>query len=377
MKKHKDIVKPENENALKHLFNRALLQRMSKAILQVYPKFQEKDFLALMPQLDKLEMKPRVRLIRDELKRQLPIDYPKALEILLKSSKHDKLDSFDLWPYTEFIQVHGLDHLQISLDALKEITQKFTAEWAVRPFLTKHQEKTLNYLNKCAQDKNVHIRRWASEGSRPRLPWGERLHSFVKDPEATLQILEKLKFDEELYVRKSVSNHLNDISKNHPEKVIKTLTAWKKQAGSQHAEKINWIIYRSLRSLIKEGHPGALKLIGISNDTKIKVQNFKISSKKIKMGERLDFEFQIKSRSNKSQKLVVDYIIHFVKANSSTAPKVFKLKNLDLPAGSDIKINKSHHMKAVTTRQYYAGEHWLEIQINGSKACKQNWFLKI
>ena len=377
MKKHKDDVKPENENALKHLFNRALLHRMSKAISQVYPKFQEKEFLAMMPKLEKLEMKPRVRLIRDELKRQLPNEYTKAIEILLKSAKNENLDSFDLWPFTDFVQTYGLEHLQISLDAMKELTQKFTAEWAIRPFLIKHPEKTLTYLKRCAQDRNVHVRRWASEGSRPRLPWGERLHSFVKDPEPTLKILEKLKFDNELYVRKSVSNHLNDITKDHPEKVIKTLALWKKESGNKHAEKIEWIIYRSLRSLIKEGHPGALKLIGISNNAQIKVREFKLHRNRIKLGEKLDFELVIKSGSNKSQKLVVDYIIHFVKSNSSTAPKVFKLKNIDLPAGETVKITKTHQMKPITTRKYYAGEHWLEIQINGAKIGKQKWILQV
>lgn len=369
--------KEENENAFKHHFNQAFLKRMSDSIAAIYPQFNSKEFLRLMPELKELEMKPRVLRLRDELRNQLPRDFKKALAVLLRSLELKKLNGFDLWPYTEFVQTYGLDHCELSLKTLTEFTKLFTAEWAVRPFIKKHPKETLHFLGECTKDTNVHIRRLASEGTRPRLPWGERLHEFIKDPEPTIRILENLKFDDELYVRKSVANHLNDIAKDNPARVIQVLTQWKKQAEKDQELKIQWIIQRSLRTLIKQGHPGALNLIGVSSEAKIQVTNFKVKQKKIRLGERLEFNFEIGSLAKRPQRLVVDYVVHFMKANKKTAPKVFKLKTFDLLPLGRIHFSKSHHIKKITTREYHPGLHSIEIQVNGAIVGRQNWVLEI
>jgi 3-methyladenine DNA glycosylase AlkC len=366
----------ENESALKHLFGPKLLKRVSDAIAKAYPAFDRRRFLALMPELASLEMKPRVRFLRDELKKLLPSDYSKALKILLESVRQGKLEGFELWPYTEFVQTYGLHDPALSLDALKELTPAFTSEWAVRPFIARDPSKTMKYLLACAGSKDEHVRRWASEGSRPRLPWGERLQEFVRDPSPTLPILEKLKFDPELYVRKSVCNHLNDIAKDHPELVVKILARWQKEAGQEHAAKIDWIVRRSLRTLIKQGHSGALKLIGVSRDAQIEFARFKVLRKTVRLGEHVDFEFEIRSLSPKAQKLVVDYVVHFVKANQGTAPKVFKLRTVELPGKATLSFAKSHPVKKITTRVYYPGTHFIEIQVNGIVAGKLSWKLE-
>jgi len=371
-----DIIE-ENENAFKHFFNEELLKRMGAALEKTAPSFNKKEFLAILPELKTLEMKPRVQMIRDEMHRQLPQTYPQALKILLKSAEVGKLDGFSLWPYMEFIQTYGFDDVKISLEALKKLTTLFTAEWAVRPFIIDHEKETLQFLKQCAVDKDVSVRRWASEGTRPRLPWGERLQSFVQDPSPALPILEILKFDPELFVRKSVSNHLNDIAKDHPDLVIKILTQWKKEAGTEHAAKIDWIIRHSLRTLIKNGNAKALKLIGVDHGAKVALKDLKLTKKNLKLEERLDFEFKLQSLSAKPQKLVVDYILHFVKANKKTSPKVFKLKNIELPAKGTLNIAKSHHLKKVTTRSYFSGLHFLEIQVNGVILKKIEWKLAV
>jgi 3-methyladenine DNA glycosylase AlkC len=374
----KPEIDPEsNPNAFKHFIGKDLLKRMSAAIAQVHPEFDRKRFEGLMKELEPLELKPRVRFLRDELRKQLPREYARALKVLLASTRGGTLKSFDLWPYTEFVQAYGLEERELSLDALKELTRLFTSEFAVRPFLKADPAKTLAYLKRCAKDPDEHVRRWASEGSRPRLPWGERLQDFVRDPSPTLEILELLKFDPELYVRKSVSNHLNDIAKDHSDLVVKTLSAWKKQAaGTEHEAKIAWTIHRALRTLIKAGHPGALKLIGVAGEAKIRFGGFAIAKKTLKIGDRIEFGFTIRSLSAKPQKLVVDYIIHFVKANRGTSPKVFKLKTLSLPAKAEIAIAKLHHLKKITTRTYYPGAHHIEIQINGRVVGRAGWELK-
>jgi 3-methyladenine DNA glycosylase AlkC len=365
-----------NPRALKHVFGRDLLERISDSVVTIYPEFGRESFVGLVLELDSLEMKQRVRVIRDELRRQLPDDYSEALYILLASARNDKLSGFDFWPYTEFVQTYGMDDVEASLDALKQLTKVFTSEWAVRPFIARYPEKTMRFLEQCAQDKDVHVRRWASEGSRPRLPWGERLQAFILDPLPTLGILEKLKCDPELFVRRSVANHLNDIAKDHPEFVVRTLARWESESSGDDRIKIDWIIRTSLRTLIKSGDLGALRLIGVER-ANIEIEQFKIMKDTVKLGDRLDFEVVIRSASTENQKLVIDYIIHFVKANASTAPKVFKGKTIQLPAKEVIRIVKHHDLKKINTREYYAGLHSLEIQINGVVAAKEDWMLEV
>jgi 3-methyladenine DNA glycosylase AlkC len=374
-KKGFDMSDQENANALKHMYDLKLLTKIANAILLAYPEFDARSFLSIKHELDALEMKARVYLIRERLYSLLPNDYSKALFIILRSARQGQLEGFALWPYTEFIQTYGLDDLDISLKGLRELTQAFTSEWGVRPFINKSPDKTIKFLKKCAIDKNVHVRRWASEGTRPRLPWGERLHQFIKDPSKTTPILEKLKFDSELYVRKSVSNHLNDIAKDHPEYVIRLLKKWSEQAGDKHREKIDWIIKRSLRTLIKDGNPAALKLVGVSTKANIKVKGLKIVKNRISVGDKLDFSFKIHSLSKRPQKLVIDYSIHFVKSNGSTSQKVFKLKNISIDGGAVLEFSKSHSMKKITTRDYYPGTHKLEVQVNGIVQSSLSWIL--
>jgi len=367
----------DNPKAFKHLFGESLLKRIADSIYNFYPSFNRKRFIKLSSELIPLEMKPRVWLIRNELRALLPNYYTEAVNILLKSTSDGTLSGFDLWPYTEFVQTYGLDDPELSLNVLKKFTAIFTSEWAVRPFLKHYPDKTLLFLLRCCEDSDVHVRRWASEGSRPRLPWGERLHNFIRDPTHTVKILEKLKFDSELFVRKSVANHLNDIAKDHPEHVIAILKDWKQSAKEVELERLNWVIYRALRTLIKAGNPKALKLIGVSHAASIKLQKFRIIKERITLGETLEFEIQLCSKAARPQKLVIDYIMHFVKSNKKTAPKVFKLRTLKIAAKGVMIIKKSHRIKNITTRLYYAGVQHLEIQVNGKVLGKASWNLRI
>lgn len=366
--------------ALKDLYNQDLLDRMATSIYKVYPQFDAKRFKGLMKSLKPLEMKDRVRYLRGELHSQLPKNFPKALEVLMRSLKSKKITGFDLWPYTEFIQTYGLEHPDLSLKALKEMTKVFTSEWAVRPFLIHHPKQTLSFLDRCCHDPHESVRRWASEGSRPRLPWGERLQAFIKDPTPDIKLLEALKFDSSLFVRTSVANHLNDITKDHPELVLGTLKRWRKEATGAQTKHVDWIIRKALRTLIKDGHPEALGLIGATKGAKIIVPELKLSHKKIKMGDRLTFSFSIIAdpafNSRKNQNLVVDYVVHFRKANNKTIPKVFKLKTIKLPAGNSVLVEKTHHFKNITTRVYYKGVHSIAIQVNGVVYLQKDFHLE-
>lgn len=362
-----------SDTTFKNGINADLVLRIGLHIQQQHPEFDLKSFVSLSPNLKNLELKPRVRLIRDHLKEQLPENYNKALAILLKAVLKPKpnvkaLHGFDLWPVTEFIQLHGIKDFEKSLQALYALTPLFTAEFALRPFLIQEPKKTLKVLHIWAKDRDHHVRRLVSEGSRPRLPWGEQIKAFIEDPTLTIELLEKLKYDEELYVRKSVANHLNDISKDHPELAVKIATQWKKQAPKKHEQKINWIIKHALRTQLKKGHQGALKLLGYEAKGKIQIKKLELKNKQIKFGESLEFSFILISDAGGTA--MIDYIIHHQKANGETKPKVFKLTEKILAPNSPIILTKKHSFKPITTRVYYPGLHHLEIMINGQKLKK-------
>lgn len=316
--------------------------------------------------LNALEMRARVQLIANELKKYLHPEYPKALKQLLQLTRKQNMTSFELWPATEFIQIYGINHIDESLSAMYELTQKFTAEFCIRPFLNTHGQIIYKKLLPLKDDPNEHIRRWLSEGTRPRLPWGEKLRAAVNDPSEGLAILEYLKFDPSLYVRKSVANHLNDIAKDHPKIVTKTLQRWAKEVPENYENEFRFIIHRSLRTLIKNGDPTALKLVGVqAQNDNLEASDFKVSNKKIKIGDYLEFSFSVKNKSKQKIKFLIDFVIYYKKANGDLSPKVFKLKSGFINGGEKIHLIKKHSFKQITTRKYYKGEHQIALKING------------
>jgi 3-methyladenine DNA glycosylase AlkC len=363
-------------SAFKNLINPKVIQKIASEISNVWNPFDQREFVKISKKMEPLELKARVLLITEELKKHLPESYPKALKVLVKVIEKGRLEGFELWPFSEYIGQFGLDDFDLSMHAMHSLTQKFTSEFAVRPFFVRDHQKTLQYFKKWSQDKNHHVRRWVSEGSRPLLPWGMRLPVFIQDPTPTLELLTLLKFDEELYVRKSVANHLNDISKHHPELTVHTIVSWEKNCPTEHQKKIEWIKRHSLRTLIKKGNPKALKLMGASGEMKAKVSEIRLMKNTVKLGEKLEFSFTLTSQGKSDQKLVIDYVIHFLKSNGSLGNKVFKLKTIKLEPGEKIEIQKSHSMKPITTMKYCSGEQGLSIQVNGKVVGRKKWSFK-
>jgi 3-methyladenine DNA glycosylase AlkC len=351
--------------AFKNWINKDVVNTMAQQISFAYPNFDQKKFSAVSAKLMPLELKARVQIITQHLRDGLPQDYLQAITIIQKVIHSNTLKGFELWPFSEYIAQYGLEHFDESLNIMYDLTQRFTAEFCVRPFFIKNHKYVLKHFHSLTKDKNAHIRRWLSEGSRPLLPWGSRIDAFKKDPMLTLPLLEKLKYDHELYVRKSVANHLNDISKHHPEVVISTLTTWLKACPKKHLDNLEWIKRHALRTLIKKGHPKALQLMGVRGKAAVSVGTIGLNQKSFGLGDVVDFSFTLNSTSNKSQKLVVDYLIYFTKKNGSTSPKVFKLKTFDLVPNAKIRIAKKHSLKKITTMVYYPGTYKLAIQING------------
>lgn len=366
----------ENENAFKNMINPTVVKKTSDVFKMAYPSFDEKRFQKVSAALKELELKARVLAITEALRSELPKDFYLAAKILNKVLAQKKLTGFELWPISEYISQFGTDHFDESLELMYQLTQQFTSEFAIRPFLLKDPERILKKFKNWLKDDNVHIRRWISEGTRPLLPWGAKIPSFVQKP-ATIPLLDALKYDEELYVRKSIANHLNDISKHHPDLVVETLKGWVKAAPETHQEKIHWIKKQALRTLIKKGHPKALGLMGVSDKSDVKLSQLKLNKDKFKLGDTLEFEFVLESTGTKTQKIIVDYGIGFLKSNGSISTKMFKLKTIELKPKEKITIKKRHSLKAITTTTFYSGQHELVLQVNGKILKKTEWLFKV
>ena len=353
---------------LKDMIDLPLARQIGERIAAVYPQFARERFAAAVDaELHDLELKPRFALFADRLRAHLPRDYPDALNVLLAILDGDRHGfepiadpSFRLLPIPTFVERHGLDHPRQSLDAIYIITRHSSCESAIRPFITRYPEQTMSKLRAWTQDSNEHVRRLVSEGSRPRLPWAPQLTQFIADPAPALALLESLKDDSSLYVRRSVANHLNDISKDHPQVVLDTLQAWRVGASEQRL----WLINHALRSLLKKGDPGALAILGYGPPS-VELRDLKLSPQRLIFGEELHFSFRLRNMGEATQQLMIDYLMHFVKANGKRAPKVFKLKKTALKAGDSLSISKSHAIRPISTRRYYAGLQRLEIQVNG------------
>lgn len=353
---------------LKDYIDGQLVAQLAERITIVHPQFASDAFVAAATSaLPNRELKARFDWIADQLRERLPADYPTALTILAgildnQDSRFAPLDmpDFRLMPIPTFVERHGLDHPDASLDAIHIITRHATCEGAIRPFIRHYPTVTLARLRQWANDENEHARRLVSEGTRPRLPWWPPLREFIADPAPVLALLECLKDDPSLYVRRSVANNLNDISKDHPQLVLERMTAWSEGANKER----KWLINHALRTLVKCGDKPALMLLGYA-PAEVELSDLTLMPAVLPFGKNLEFSFALRNCGGAAQKLMVDFVMHFVKANGSTAPKVFKLKKLSLPAGEEIRIQKKMAIRPISTRKYYAGRQRLEIQVNG------------
>lgn len=374
-------------------YNEEMAWRIGHSVERLHPTFPTAVFVQhIVPQLDNLELKERVAVFSQALRHHLPADYPQAVEILLgilgpelPEAEGMFTDGWLLMPIAHFVEVYGLEHFEVSVRAMYEITKRHSSEFTIRPFLIRYPEQMLAILHQWAYDPSPHVRRLVSEGTRPRLPWAMRLPAFIADPAPTLALLEHLKDDPSEYVRRSVANHLNDIAKDHADMVVETLAKWlgeisepysvsstqlEKQKLGTNNEVLTtgnrqWIARHALRSLVKAGHPGALALLGYGGETAVSLHNFQLEPATIQLGQVVKFGFELRSETAETQNLVVDYVVHHVKANGSTSPKVFKLTTCKLAGHQTIQIAKNHAIKPITTRVYYPGEHRIEVQVNG------------
>jgi 3-methyladenine DNA glycosylase AlkC len=350
---------------LKYQLAEKEIDQLVDLLLTAGHEFEQKQFKQqALTDLDELELKQRVQHLIHVLQQHLPTEFEQAAAILLAVTTDivdDSWGSFTAWPLIDYVAEAGMSYPELALKVLQHLTPLFSAEFAIRPFIEQHFEITHTEMLGWTKNRNPHVRRLASEGIRPRLPWGKRLQRFCDDPEPIFPILKQLRNDDSLYVRKSVANNLNDIAKDNPERVIQECIQWLDNATA-HTQ---WIIRHGLRSLIKAGHPDVFSLLGYTDSPQVRLSKLALDKRDIKVGESLSIELGLQSAAAELQTMVLDYKVHFVKANGQLSSKVFKWKDVNLAASQTITLTKSHSFKEISTRKYYAGEHKLEVMING------------
>ena len=345
---------------LKNMYNPESIREFALQIKEVYPAFLLEEFMAdiLDDTWEELELKARGRRISENMGKYLPDDYPTAIEILNQVAP--KVTGFFAIIFPDFVEVFGQEekYWDISIGALEEYTKYSSSEFAVRPFIIKSEEKMMAQMVAWSKDENEDVRRLSSEGCRPMLPWAMALPKYKEDPTPILPILEQLKADPSLYVRKSVANNINDISKTNPEVVIGLAKKW---LGKN--KDTDWIVKHGLRTLLKQGHREALGLFGYHDSLALEVTNFKIDKTKVPMEEEVTFSFELLAKED--TKLRLEYGVDYMKANGKRNRKIFQISESALKKSEKKSYEKKHSFEELSTRKHYPGLHSITLIVNG------------
>ncbi|CAD0185430.1 DNA alkylation repair enzyme [Ruegeria sp. THAF57] len=356
----------QNFSLKDQLFNAEKTRYLAGLFAAADPGFDTDAFQAkVMSRLPDLELKERMAWIATCLQQAVPGDLPHVAPTLLAAlpppldptKTDDDFGDFIFAPLGDWVVDVGLDHPDLALDVIEELTQRFSMEWAIRPFLNHHPDKVMARLEDWCDHDSYHVRRLVSEGTRPRLPWGQAVGLNLTDP---LPLLDRLHADRTRYVTRSVANHLNDITKKDPELVLSRLQSWSQDAH-QDADELRWMTTHTLRGLVKSGHPKAMKMLGFDPEAEVSVNIAVLGEARI--GGALEFDVALTGEGD--QPVLVDYIVHFQRPGGKTSAKVHKLKQSALRDGA-LKLGKKHKLKAdATTFKLVPGAHRLEIQVNG------------
>ncbi len=366
----------------KNLFSKDLMHNVSESITQVNCDFDKDDFLSkiFIETWEKMEFKERMHHIAIVVREQLSDDYKDCVDELylmianLKSSGADKIKFAEL-AYVfipDIIEKYGIGDFETSVASFEVITPFTTCEFAVRPFIIKYQDRMLDKVQEWTKHENEHVRRLASEGSRSRLPWGMAIKSLKSNPEPVLPILEALKNDSSAYVRKSVANNLNDISKDNPETVVEIAKQWK-----ENTKETDWIVKHACRTLLKSGNNEVLQLFGFAPPDKIELTDFVLNRDSIKIGDELEFSFTLNNLSSNSEKVRLEYAVYYMKKNGSQSKKVYKISEKEYAANSASRVTRKQSFKVVTTRKFHVGQHMLSVIINGKEIEERTFDLNI
>lgn len=340
--------------------------RLSQAMHQVLPNIKLPRLAAASSSLTELSLRDRVQLLHDALLDEVPGDYA-AFAATVRQARISTSDfsGWLIWPVTtavatRAVQENTTESFMDALALLAELTEELTAEFALRTLLRHDLPAALKQISLWTSSPNEHVRRLASEGTRLFLPWAIRVPALAEHPEYTVPILNALYQDPSDYVRRSVANHLNDLSRDHPELVLQTVRGWN-DAKDQNTPAL---LRHALRTLVKRGNVQALEVLGFA-PVSVQVRGPQLEEHRIGFSGALKFSAELTNTGEQPAKMVVDYVIHHRRANGTTSPKVFKLTTATLPVGEKLQLTKEHSFRPITTRRYYPGEQHIALQVNG------------
>jgi len=374
-----DLAGTERFSLKDHLFNAESIGDLAAEYAAAWPDFDAERFTAeVLAGFPGRELMQRLDWIADCLEPSLPAGFPamaEALEAAMPPPLDPTLTDDDFGRFIHAVPGiiavrHGLEgDRDRALDLLHEATQRFSMEFYIRPFLNRWPEETLARLSLWAGSDNYHVRRLVSEGTRPKLPWARAVDL---SPERTLPLLDRLHADRARYVTRSVANHLNDLTKTVPDRVIAHLEDWQGRSD-QTAKELDWMTRHALRTQVKAGAPQALRLLGFDPDAALEV-GLSLVATKIRIGETLDVAVTL--TASKDTPVIVDYVLFFPTASGKTRQKTFKLKQSTVPARQELRLTKAHKLKAnATTFALIPGPHRIEVQVNGRIRAKASFDL--
>jgi 3-methyladenine DNA glycosylase AlkC len=346
------------------------VRAFTKTMKKHYARFDEKKFNELLfcDSFKDMELMEMGRHATECLAKVLPKSYSPAVKLLMMAAPEVK--GFEAFCLPTYVEIYGLDHWEYSLPAMAAFTKYSSSEFSIRPYIKKDAARAMAYLLALASDENDKVRRFASEGCRPRLPWAMALPDFKKDPTPILPILEKLKDDDSEFVQKSVANNLNDISKDNPELVLDICERWQGTSKST-----DWIIKRACRTMLKAGNKRAMVLFGFGDPKSLFIEELKFKKKSVKIGEKIQFSFTLKLETKKKCKVRLEYIMHFAKASGKTSKKVFQIIEKVYAPGLH-ELTRSHSFADLSTRKHYPGNHRIAIVVNGVEKAETEITLK-
>ena len=345
---------------LKHRYSPSYIADVARAVQALEPGFDATAFTrtVLGGGWRDLELKARMHRIAAALQAHLPGSYRQQLAVLMRAAP--AFGGFEAMFFPDFVEQFGRQDFDVSLDALEHFTRYSSSEFAVRPFLAAEPERMLARMLQWAGHENEHVRRLASEGSRPRLPWGMRLPALIADPAPLLPILEALRADASEMVRRSVANNLNDIAKDHPAFVLALARRWHGESAATDA-----LLKHACRTLLKRGDAGALRLFGHDHEVNARVGDLRFSAARLPIGDTLGFSFAVALTQKEAAKLRIEYAVDFVKANGSASRKVFKVGERRFEPNERTRIERRHRFTDFSTRRHYPGPHRITILVNG------------
>ncbi|ANE51761.1 DNA alkylation repair protein [Flavisolibacter tropicus] len=353
---------------LKDLYSPAFYKSFTNVLAQVLPDLSKQLFINTVfdETFGDKELKDRMRHTAQVLHQFLPKNFAQAAKVIQQliiqlRNNNIKESSLEYMFLPDYIETYGLNDFDSAVKAMEFVTQFTSCEFAVRPFILKYGDRMLQQMLAWSLHENDKVRRLASEGARPRLPWAMAIPALKKDPTPVLPILENLKNDPSEFVRRSVANNLNDIAKDHPDIVIDIAKKWKGIGKETDA-----IIKHGCRTLLKQGHAAILKHYGLQSEN-IAFNEFTIATPKVAVGQSLVFSFFIENNNNTFQVIRLEYAVYYKRQNGQLSKKVFKISERQYQSNEKAIVQRRQSFKPITTRKFYAGQHQLSIIINGEE----------